>query len=152
MPFSSCDAGVLVGDRCLGRALGRLADEHGAGLGDRLDPGGRVDEVAGDHALALGAERHRRLAGEDARTRAQLGRADLGAERGDGGDELERRADGALGVVLLRDRRAPDRHHGVADELLDRAAVALDQLPARVEVAREQLARVLGVARLGQRS
>ena len=30
-------AGVLVGDRRLGRALRRLADEHGAGLGRRLD-------------------------------------------------------------------------------------------------------------------
>src|SRR6185437_14331723 len=33
-------------------------------------------------------------------------------------------------------------------ELLDRAAVAGDQRPAGVEVAREQLAHVLGIARL----
>ena len=48
-------AGVLVGDRRLGRALGGLADEHRARLGRRLDARGGVDEVAGDHALALGA-------------------------------------------------------------------------------------------------
>ena len=64
-------------------------------------------------------------------------------------DEVERRPDGPLGVVLLRDRRAPDRHHRVADELLHRAAVALDHVRARVEVAREELARLLGVAGLG---
>ena len=36
------------------------------------------------------------------------------------------RPDGAFGIVLMGDRRAEDRHHGVADELLDGAAVALD--------------------------
>ena len=55
-------ARVLVGDRGLGRALGRLADEDGARPCGRLDPGGRVDEIARDHALARRAERHRRLA------------------------------------------------------------------------------------------
>ena len=63
--------GVLVGDRRLGRPLRRLADEHGAGLGRRLDARGRVDEVAGDHALVRRAERDRGLAGEDARARTQ---------------------------------------------------------------------------------
>ena len=42
----------LVGDRLLGRAPRRLADEHRAGLGRRLDARGGVDEIAGDHALA----------------------------------------------------------------------------------------------------
>ena len=41
--------------------------------------------------------------------------------------QRQRRPDRALGVVLAGDRRAPDRHHRVADELLDRPAVALDQ-------------------------
>ena len=85
---------------------------------------GGVDEVAGDHALALGAERHRRLAGQHARAGRSVGAR---ARRATRRDEVERGADGALGVVLVRDRRAPDRHHRVADELLDRAAVALDQ-------------------------
>ena len=38
----------------------------------------------------------------------------------------ERRVQRALGVVLLRGRGAERGHHGVADELLDRAAGALD--------------------------
>ena len=37
--------------------------------------------------------------------------------------------------------RAPDGHDGVADELLDRAAVALDDVAGELEVARQQLAR-----------
>ena len=45
---------------------------------------------------------------------------------------------------------APDRHHGVADELLDGAAVAGDDLPALLEVARQQLAHLLLVAGLRQ--
>ena len=48
-------------------------------------------------------------------------------------------------------RRPPHRHHRVADELLDRPAVEPDQPAARVEVARQKLAHLLGVARLGER-
>ena len=144
-------AGVFVDDRLLGRAAGRVADQHGARLGGRLDPRGRVDEVAGDHSLPFRADRHRRLAGEHARPRAQLRRADLVAERRDRRDEIERGPYGPLGVVLGRGRRAPDGHHRVADELLDRAAVEADQSAAGVEVAREELPHLLGVARLGER-
>ena len=72
-------------------------------------------------------------------------------EAGDGGDEIEPGAHRALGVVLVRGRRSPDRHDCVADELLDGAAVALDEPAACIEVAREQLAHFLGVARLGER-
>ena len=111
-----------------------------------LEPGRRVHEVAGDHALVGGAEGHGRLAGQDA-----AARLDAGAERADGVDELERRADGALGVVLEGRRRAPDGHHRVADELLDRAAVARDDLRREVEVAAQRLADILAVALLGER-
>ena len=47
--------------------------------------------------------------------------------------------------------RAPDGHHRVADELLDGAAVARDDLRREVEVARQQLPDVLRVAVLGER-
>ena len=144
-------AGVLEDDRLLGGAARRLADEHGPGLGDRLHARRGVDEIAGDHPLPGRAERDGGFPGEHARARLQVLGAELFAERADSGDEVERRAHRALRVVLGRDRRAPDRHHGVADELLDRAAVELDQPPARVEVAREKLAHLLRVARLGER-
>ena len=68
--------------------------------------------------------------------RARSSHAHLFAESGNRIDEVERGADGAFGVVLVRHGRAPDRHHGIADELLDRAAVALDDAAA-VEVPGE---------------
>ena len=74
-----------------------------------------------------------------------------GPERPDRVDELEACADGPLGVVLVGGRRAPDGHDRVADELLDRPAVAADDVAGEVEVAGEQLAGVLGVAALGER-
>ena len=53
--------------------------------------------------------------------------------------------DGALRVVLVRDGRAEDGHHRVADELLDRAAEALElRAHARV-VGLEKAPHVLGV-------
>ena len=144
-------ARVLVDDRLLRRAAGGFADEDGPWLGGRLHARRRIDEIARDHALALGADRDGGFPGEDTSAGAKLGRADLVAERGDGSDQVERRADGSLRVVLGRGRRAPNGHHCIADELLDRAAVELDQASRCVEVAREELARILGVALPGRR-
>ena len=143
LPFSSCSPASSYATAA-SVAPCRLADEDRAGLGRPLDSRGRVDDVAGDHALTLGAERDRRLAGEDAggsRRRSRRAR-EPAATRSSA-------AHRPLGVVLLRDRRAPDRHDRVADELLDRAAVALDHRPRQVEVAGKELARLLGIAVLG---
>ena len=141
----------LVDDRLLGRATRRSADEHGSRLGDGLDPRRGVHEIAGDHALALRADRHGGLAGDDPGPGAKVGCADLVAERRDCGHEVERRANGSLGVVLGRGRGAPHRHYGIADELLDRPSVEPDQSAAGVEIARQQLAHIFRVARFGER-
>ena len=92
LPLSSCVPAELEDDRRLRRALRRLPDENGARFGCRLDARRRVDEVAGDHALPLGAERDRGLAGEHAGACRELGRSDLVAERRHGCDEVERGA------------------------------------------------------------
>ncbi len=134
----------FVGDRGLGRAAGRLADQHRPGLSGGLDPRGGVDQVAGDHPLAFGADRHGRLAGEHARPRRESRIELLHC-----GEQVERRPDRPLGVVLVRGRRPPHRHHGVADELLDGAAVQGDQPAAGLEVAGQQLTGVLRVPALG---
>ena len=144
-------ARVLEDDGGFVETLRRLSDEDGSGIGRRLDPGCGVDEVAGDHALALGAERDRRFAREHTGTRAKLGRTDLRSERRDGCEQVERRANRSLGVVFLCDRRSPHGHDRVTDELLDRAAVALDHRARGLEVPREELAHVLGVAGLRER-
>jgi hypothetical protein len=138
-------ARIAVRNRGLARATCGLADEDGAGLRRGLHPRGGIDEIAGDHSLALGTDRHRRLAGEDAGARSQAA-----AKSGDRVDELEPGPHRSLGVVFLRGRRSPYRHHRVADELLHVSAVAADHGSSRVEVAGEQLAHLLGVARLRQ--
>ena len=63
--------------------------------------------------------------------------------------ELDRRAHGAQGVVLVQLRNAEDGHHRIADELLDRAAVSLDRGPRGVEVASHHGTRRLRVETLG---
>ncbi len=139
-------AGRLEGDRAAGGSVGRLADEHGARRGDRLETGGGVHEVAGDHALVGGPDRHRGLAGQDPGSGL-----DRRAEGPDRVDEVEGGPDRSLGVVLPGDRGAPDGHHRVADELLDRPAVAADDLGREVEVAGQGVPDILGVALLGER-
>jgi hypothetical protein len=52
-----------------------------------------------------------------------------------GVDEIEGCSDSAFRVVLPRHRRPPQRHHGVADELLDRPAITFDDRTSRLEVA-----------------
>ena len=47
---------------------------------------------------------------------------------------LDRRTDGAQGVVFVNDRHTEDGHYGVADELLDNATVSLDDRRHPLEV------------------
>ncbi len=137
---------ALEDDRVARRALCGFADEHGSRLGHRLEAAGGVDQVTRDHALVRSADGHGRVAGQNAGTRL-----DARAERADNLDQIEPGSHGALGIVLLGDRRAPHGHHGIADELLDGAAVTADDLAREVEVAAERVAHILRVALLGKR-
>ena len=141
LPFRTRLAGGLEDDRLRGRSLGRLAHEHGSRRRDALEARRRVHQVAGHHPLSLRPERDRRLAGQHGRARLEPG-----LERRDACHQLHRGADAELGIVLEGRRRAPDGHHGVADELLHRPAIAVDGLPGEVEVAGQEVARLLGVA------
>ena len=133
------------GDRRLGGIHRRLSHQYRARWSDRLQPAGGVDHVAGDHALALGPDGHGSVAGDDAGARRNaLAQAVRGV------DQFERGPHRALGVVLVGGRCAPHRHYGVADELLDRPAVALHRQPREAEVAIERLAYLLCVAFLGE--
>ena len=98
-------------------------DQDRAGRRRRLHPRGGVDGVAGDHRLALGAHGGRHRAGHHAGPRREARGRDRGSQVGNLGDELHGRPDRTLGVALDGHGSAPDRHHRVADELLDRAAV-----------------------------
>ena len=62
--------------------------------------------------------------------------------------DRERGAHGSLGVVLVGDGSAEQRHHRVADELLHGAAVTLELGAQARVIGREQLLDVLRVHRL----
>ena len=64
---------------------------------------------------------------------------------------LDRRPTGTEGVVLVRDRRSEHRHHRIADELLDRASMCLDDRLHPLEVASEQRPQCLRIGRLAER-
>ena len=142
-------AGVLEGDRRRGDLTRGLVDEQGARLRGCLGPGGDVDPVADHHALARIGQRGD-LAGCDAGPRAQLRRVEALAEGGHRVDQLDPGADRPLRIVPTGDRHPPDGHHRVADELVDRASIAVDDRPRLLEVAAQQVADVLGVAGLGE--
>jgi hypothetical protein len=70
---------------------------------------------------------------------------------GHGALHPEPRAHRTLGVVLVRHRRAEDRHHVVADVLVDGAAVALHLLAEAHEGAVHERLHRLRVHPLGER-
>jgi hypothetical protein len=135
--------GFPVVDRVAGRTPGRLADEDAVDRGVRLQSRRGVDDVAGDHALALVrpcVERDQRLPRVDADAELELC---LLVE--DPVPDREPCADGTLGVVLVRDRSAEDGHHGVADELLHRASEALELIAEAGVVRPEERPDFLGI-------
>ena len=67
----------------------------------------------------------------------------------DGVADGERGADRALGVVLVRRGGAEDRHDGITDELLHRAAEALDLGAQARVVGGEHRPHVLRIELLG---
>ena len=73
------------------------------------------------------------------------------SEVSDRGDQIECGPHRSLGIVLERDRSPPDRHHGVADELLERAAVAAHDRGGDVEVAGQHFPHLLRIALFRER-
>jgi hypothetical protein len=62
----------------------------------------------------------------------------------------DRGPNGARGVVLVHLREAEDRHRGVADELLDRAAMLFDDRSQLAVLARHELTHQFGIWSLAQ--
>ena len=129
LPFATTRLGVAVVDRpCGSRGYVSSPTITASGRRGALQARRGVDDVAGDHRLALlraRVERHDRLAGVDRDARRRC-RSVASRPVADG----ERRAHRPLGIVSVRDGRAEQAHHRVADELLDRAAEPLDLGPA----------------------
>ncbi len=130
---------------------GRLAEQDLVRLRCLLQAGGDVDRVPGRQPL-LGAGDD--LPGVDPGAQAERDAVvalELLVQPGERGADSGGRAQRAQRVVLVRDRDAEHRHHRVPDELLHRAAVALDLGPDRLEVAGEHVAQALGVEPLPER-
>ena len=126
-------------------AAARVAspDEHRPGRRHRLQPRAVFTRSPATMPLV----RRRRASRPPRRSARRRGRrleARPPERRRDRVDEVEGGPDGPLGIVLVRDRRAPHRHDRVADELLDRAAVATDDLARR---ARSSASAARGRAR-----
>ena len=129
------------------------ADHHAHGRSGGFQAGGGVDGVAGEEALAGAGgdvEAHKGLAGVDADTGLQ-GTAVGASHAVELLDDAQAGTHRPLGVVLVHHRHAEDADHGVADELLDGAAMGLDDRTHRVVVAAQQGVDVLGVGLLRER-
>ena len=138
--------GVL--DDVPGRAIRRLADEHAVHRGGGLQPGRRVDDVAGCHPLALGGprtEQDERLAGVDGDAHLQVVLLARPVPDGEGGADRPQR------VVVVRDRGPEERHHRVADELLHGPAALLELAAQPLPVRREHGADILRIELLRAR-
>ena len=128
-----------------------VVDEYSARRRGSLQPSRRVDEVAGDEALAVDARGDGDLAGADRGASAQRLVGGCPAEPDDRGHELESGTDRTLPVVLVSGLRAPDGHDGIADELLEHPAVVGHHGTGGLEIASLQVADILRVERLRER-
>ena len=132
---------------------GGVADQGLAGRGGLLQARGDVDRVAGDERLALGRIACHDLTAVDAGADRDLhapAALEVAVEAPQLLLQLERRPHRPPGVVLERGRHSEHGHHGVADELLDGPAVALDDRRGGLEVAQHHLPDGLGLEALAQ--
>ena len=130
------------------RAVGRLVGEDPVHGGGALQAGSSVDDVPGGHGLPLGGARSEgdeNLSCRDADAQLESLIEREVADR-------QRCTNSTLRIVVVCRRSAEESHHRVSDELLDRAAVAL-QLRAHALVVRaEDRSHVLRIELLGLRS
>ena len=152
LPLGDDRRGRLVGDCAVGGGVCLLTDEDPVDRCRRLETRGRVDDVARDHRLAElrpVVERHERLAGIDRDPQLEIKVLVALVHLPNGVAHRERRAHRALCVVAERRRRTEDRHHRVADELLDDPAERLDLPPDARVVRGQDRPHVLRVQLLG---
>ena len=135
-------------NRVLDQSVGGFADQdrhRGSGL---FEASGRVDRVAGDQVLSLADVPGDHLTGVHSGSVLQA-HTPAGLEPlVDAGERLPHRPRGPdrpERVVLVEPRETEHRHDGVADVLLDGAAVAFQHRPHLVEIDVEHLAERLAV-------
>ena len=112
-------------DRPAHQPFGRLAEQHLVGIGGLLEPRGDVHRVARDQRLARADHDLARVRAHPACHPHVAGRVEVAAELDQRRAHLLGCAHRPQGVVLVQVRQPEDRHHRVADELLNGAAVPL---------------------------
>ncbi len=117
--------------------MGRRPEQDLAGRGGLLEPGGHVDGLARDERR-VGRLVDDELAGLDPDPGLESELVDRAAHG-------ERRARGALGVVLVGLWNPERGEHGVAGELLDDPAVERDAMRDRLEELGHAAANDLGI-------
>jgi hypothetical protein len=128
-----------------------LAEQDLARRRALLEPRGDDDRVPGGQALGRPGHDLARIDADPQGERGPVVAGELLVQLRDGLANPGRCAHGAQGVVLVHDGHAEDGEDGVADELLDRAAVPLDHGLRRLEVAGERRAQALRVESFSQR-
>ena len=140
---------VILEREPTGGTGGALGHQHGARVRGRLEARRGVHGVAGHHRLAGLRRRHgEHLAGvhADADLQRDVVRpAELGVEVLEATEHPQRGPEGAGGVVLVRGRHPERGHDGIADELLDGAALGFDLLAHRRRVGLHHLLEPLRV-------
>ena len=141
-----------VTDHVTGRTMSRAADDQTPGRSSRLQARRGVDDIAcRERATVVRCiERDERVAGVHRRARGEIETV-LAIQLVNAFENTQARADRALGVVSVRDRRAEHRHDRVADELLEHAAVLFDPLLRARVVELQGVAYVLGISLVGPR-
>ena len=154
LPFQLERLDRIGHDRVAHQPDRRVTDEDLPSCRGGFEPLRDVDRVAGRERLALLRVACDHLAGVDARSHLDpdaVGGVEPVVQGGEGLAELDRRADCAQRVVLVHDRDPESGHDRVADELLDRAAVALQHLARGLVVARPDTPKRLGIEAFPQR-
>ena len=147
-----------------GQPVGKLAHQHLARCGQRLQPLRRVHRVAGHRigfggadAQSAGDDRPGVYADVEHQWRAGIGGAFAEPRRP--GDHVEGGAQRAFRIVLMRDRRTEQSEQCVADELVDETAKVLHgrgQFPEQFVLQRlhdlgvELLAECREAAKIGE--
>ena len=130
------------------------ADQDLAGCRRLLQAGGDVDRIARHERLSGGGVARDDVAGVHADPRRDRHAAvafELLVQGCEGVAHLDRGPDRPERVVLVDGGYPEDRHHGVADVLLDGAAVALEHRPHLLEEPRHQTAERFRIELLAER-
>ena len=153
LPFQVERLDRLGDDRPVHEPVGGRTDQDLAHRRGLLEPRGGVHRVAGRHYVGRPRGADDDLARRDPDPHAQL-HSEPGlqvvAEHADGLARLDRSPDAAKGIVLVRLRHPEQCDDGVADELLDVAAVALEGCRYCAEVAVHHPSHGLGVELLAE--